>query len=423
MPLFILLLLLFCTVPVNAYIDPATGSMLFSMVIGIVATLFFVAKAVFYKISFVLTGFDRKRDKNHFPFVIYSEGKKYWNVFRPILNEFEKRRIYVVYYTSAEDDQAFSQNFKYITPKYIGQGNKAYMKLSLLSADVCLMTIPGLDVYQLKRSKNVKHYAHVFHGIGDHCGYRLFGIDYYDSIMLTNEINAQYIRELEAKRGLQQKKLILAGAPDLDIMAEKVKKLPPVFKDKFTVLLAASWGPDAILSKYGADLIDKIADIDWDIIIRPHPQMKISEKSILDNLQERYKDKKNIFWDFEVNNLISMAKADILISDFSGIIFEYAFLFNKPFIYTEFEDNRPIYDSSDLAKPTWKKEILNKIGFELKKNNFKDIVSIIENVSKDRTKLNAIRETKDLLWANQGKAAEIIVNFLIDKQKQIANKG
>ena len=38
------------------YIDPGTGSMLFSIVIGAAATLFFLAKAVFLKLKLLLAG-------------------------------------------------------------------------------------------------------------------------------------------------------------------------------------------------------------------------------------------------------------------------------------------------------------------------------------------------------------------------------
>jgi CDP-glycerol glycerophosphotransferase (TagB/SpsB family) len=199
------------------------------------------------------------------------------------------------------------------------------------------MTTPGLDVYQLKKSKYVKNYCHIFHGIGDHCDYRLFGLDYYDSLMIINELNGTYIREIEKKRNLPSKELIVSGSLDLDKMSELVKLLPKEKSNKFTILVAPTWGPQAIFSKYGTLLIDELLKEDWNIIIRPHPQSLISEKKLIEEIKNTYMENKNIIWDDNVNNLISLNKADVLISDFSGIIFDYAFLFNKPFIYTEYE--------------------------------------------------------------------------------------
>jgi hypothetical protein len=37
----------------------------------------------------------------------------------------------------------------------------------MMNADICLSTTPGLDVYQWKRSANVKRYVHILHAAGD----------------------------------------------------------------------------------------------------------------------------------------------------------------------------------------------------------------------------------------------------------------
>ena len=79
------------------YIDPGTGSMLFSIVIGAAATLFFLAKAAWLKLKLFFSGRNAKdgaaRDASYKPYVIYSEGKNYWNTFKPVCDEFEARKI------------------------------------------------------------------------------------------------------------------------------------------------------------------------------------------------------------------------------------------------------------------------------------------------------------------------------------------
>ena len=72
------------------YIDPGTGSMLFSIVIGLVTAGYFLGKAAFIKLKFVLSGGKATHSKNHYPLVIYSEGTRYWNVFKPVLEALEK---------------------------------------------------------------------------------------------------------------------------------------------------------------------------------------------------------------------------------------------------------------------------------------------------------------------------------------------
>lgn len=195
------------------------------------------------------------------------------------------------------------------------------------------MTTPGLDVYQMKRSKNVKHYAHLEHSTGDATMYRLFGIDYFDSVLVTGMYKEKDVRWLEEHRGIKHKEIVSVGCTYLDVYKEKMEKIPVEENHKFTVLLSHSWGPSAILSRYGEKLLDPLLQTGWNVIIRPHPQSKISEKEMLEKLTEKYKDNKNLIWDYNSENIYSMKKADIMISDFSGIIYDYTFLCDKPVMY------------------------------------------------------------------------------------------
>ena len=367
------------------YIDPGTGSMLFSVLIGLVATLYFVLKAAIIKFKFFITGKKQAemQANEYSPYVIYCEGKQYISVFKPILDEFEKRKIKVVYYTSIEDDIAFESKYEYVQVQFIGEGNAAFFKLNMLTADVCLMTTPGLNVYQLKRSKGVKHYAHILHAASDATMYRLFGIDYFDSVLLTGDYQKKDIRLLEQQRSLPEKELITVGCTYLDNLRQKLDTIPVektvnAKKHKFTVLVSPSWGENAILSKYGTKLLSALVNTGFNIIVRPHPQSKKSENTMLENLIQEFTENELFHWNFDTDNIYSMAQSDIMISDFSGIIFDFTFLCNKPFIYINSNfDLRP-YDADDLMElnppiSPWQFEIITKIGHEF---NDSDIINI-----------------------------------------------
>ncbi len=159
------------------YIDPGTGSALFSILIGAAATIYFLGRALIIKLKVVLSGGKTANAVSvEYPYVIYCEGKQYWNVFKPVLDEFEKCKTGLLYLTSAQDDPVFDTSWNFVKAEYIGEGNRAYARLNLLRAGICLMTTPGLDVYQLKRSKMAKHYAHILHAPSDATMYRLFGL-------------------------------------------------------------------------------------------------------------------------------------------------------------------------------------------------------------------------------------------------------
>ena len=402
------------------YIDPGTGSMLFSILIGAIATLYFLGRAAILKAKLL---FGAKKDgvaltdNNFKQYVVYNEGMQYWNLFKPVCDEFEKRQLELTYYTSAEKDPVFEQGYKYVKSEFIGEGNKAFVRLNMLSAGVVLMTTPGLNVYQLKRSKRVKHYAHVVHATGDATLYRLFGVDYFDSVLLTGDYQAADIRTLEEQRGLPAKELVSVGCPYLDILQEKIAAVSSEENHPFTVLVSPSWGAAALLSRYGEKLLDPLVDTGWRIIIRPHPQSKKSESELLTRLESRYKDKSNVEWDYERDNIYAMKKSDIMISDFSGIIFDYTFLCDKPVMYSVGQIDLRAYDAYDInqGKDLWQFKMLEKMGIALEESDFGSIRQVIESV-KDNPQLAAARkEAKDTAWMHQGNAGKEIVDFMVKK--------
>jgi hypothetical protein len=392
--------------------------MLFSILIGAAATLYFLARALILKAKVLFAGGRAASGTGlPHPYIVYSEGKQYWNVFKPVLDEFESREIPLLYLTSQEDDPVFSHDYHFIKSEFIGEGNKAFARLNFLSAAVVLMTTPGLDVYQLKRSKTVGRYVHILHSAGDATTYRMFGIDYFDSILLTGGYQAEDIRALERLRGLPEKQLITVGCTYLDVYAEMAKQIPQEDNHPFTVLVSPSWGPSALLSKYGSALLDPLVKTGWRIIIRPHPQSKKSEAPMLESLTAKYKDSDNVLWDYERENTHSLAKADIMISDFSGIIFDYIFLFDKPVMYVkQGVDLRP-YDADDLGDNAvdklWQFKTMQEAGIELKEEWFNSIEEVIKNASGSMDLKKAREKAKDAAWQFRGEAGKRTADYMI----------
>lgn len=408
------------------YIDPGTGSMLFSILIGAAATVFFLFRALLLKLKFFFSGKkdgSAQLDSSYKPYVIYNEGNQYWNTFKPVVEEFEARKIPLEYLTSSKTDPVFEQKYNYVKAEFIGEGNAAFAKLNMLSAGVVLMTTPGLQVYQLKRSKNVKHYSHVLHMPNDATTYRLFGLDFFDSVLLTGDYQAADIRYLEEKRGISKKELVTVGCPYLDVYKKNIAEIPEEENHPFTVLVSPSWGDVGILKKYGEKLLDPLSKTGWRIIVRPHPQSKKSEAEMLDRLAARYKDNANIVWDYERQNIFSLKKADIMISDFSGIIFDYTFLCDKPVMYVNAGmDLRP-YDAYDLdGKELWQYSVLKKFGTELKEEQFANIKEVIQSVSDSKQLEEARHAAKDEAWMHEGEAGKNIADFMISKVETSGEK-
>ena len=411
---------LFCffmtTVPAFAYIDPATGNAIFTLAITVVSAVLFACQYL-YEHFFLFKGIFQK-NKNTIPLLLYSEGNAYWTRFEPILNELEKRQIKTVYYTSAEDDLCFQKKYQYIFPTFIGKGNKAYAKMAFVKADIVLMTTPGLDVYQLKRSRYVKRYVHFYHDFSDHCIYKLFGTDYYDTLLTDNEINGTYIRELEQKRNLPAKELVVVGNIRLDDLKRKIENSNVAKNKEKTILLSPSWGKESILYKYGDQIMRILLSMDYYLIVRPHPQMRIDNPALLEKLMREYPDNEKLKWDFEPDNLSAMLQSDLMISDFSSIVFEYAFTLNRPVITINKEVDLSQYDAGDLSAPTWRFTAQNEMGAGITEEDFPRLSEIIEELLHS-TMNEKIADVADRYWTNKGKSVENIVNYLENSLKNM----
>ena len=402
------------------YIDPGTGSMLFTILIGVLSAGYYFLRNLLMKMKFAFSGGKiKEQDESHIPFAIFTDSKRYLTIFKPICDEMEKRGEKLVYLTAEEDDPLLKEKYENVRTEFLGAGNRAYARMNMLKADVVLSTTPGLDVYQWKRSRDVKWYAHVLHAAGDVTMYRMFGIDYYDAMLLSGDFQIKQVRDLEALRGLPEKETRLVGIPHMDALRERLIKSEAEPDHETTILLAPSWGPSSILNKYGKKMIDELIATGYKVIIRPHPQTFISEKDMIEPLMKAYPETDKLIWDRNIDNFDTLNKSDILISDFSGVVLDYALVFDRPVICAETSFDNGIYDSWWLGEREWIFETLDKIGVKLTPDNMDNIKEIVEKALTD-TKLKEGRDkARAESWANMGKSVESIVDYMIEKRKEL----
>lgn len=403
------------------YIDPGTGSMLFTILIGVLSAAAYFLRNSIMKLRFLfsLGKQDKIENSDNVPFAIFTDSKRYWNVFKPICDEFEKRGQKVAYLTASPDDPALNENYECVSAEFIGDGNRAFARMNMLKADVVLSSTPGIDVYQWKRSRNVKWYAHIPHAASDITIYRMFGIDYYDTIMLSGEYQVKQVRQLEELRHIPEKELPLTGLPHLDALREKLLNAGELPEHPVTVLLAPSWGPSSILNKYGAKMIETLLKTGYQIIIRPHPQSFTSEKEMLDELMNRFPAGDKLVWDRSNDNFEVLRRSDILISDFSGVIFDFSLVFDKPVIYADTSFDKGPYDAWWLDDELWTFSILPKIGKQLTQDNFGAIGELIESCLNAPELAQGREQARSETWVNIGNSASAVVDYLIDKRHSL----
>jgi hypothetical protein len=250
---------------------------------------------------------------------------------------------------------------------------------------------------------------------GELTTYRMFGVDFYDALLLSGQYQIDDCRALEKLRNEPEKECTIIGIPYLD---EKSKKLKGHVAENHerTVLVAPSWGGNSLLNRFGDKLIDQLIATGYHIIMRPHPQSFTSEKEMIERLTATYPD---LEWNRDTDNFGVLNRSDILISDFSGIIFDFSLVFDKPVIcaYTDFD--KDTYDAWWLETPIWTATAIPRIGPILREENIPEIKSMIDKALEDKSYTESRHEVRNETWLYRGEGATRAADYLMAKYKEL----
>ena len=262
----------------------------------------------------------------------------------------------------------------------------------------------------------------MLHGANEVAGYRMFGVDYYDAVMLSGEYQVEDLRYLEKLRSLPEKDVELVGVPYMDKMVERLKNDTPVGAHERTVLLAPSWGPSSILNKYGERFIDLLIKTGYHIIIRPHPQSFTAEKELMEKLMAKYPETEKLEWNRDNDNYEVLKRSDILISDFSGVVFDFCLVYDKPVIYADTEFDTGPYDFWWLEDIPWTFRALPRIGEKLTSDNLDNIKDLIDECIENPSYAEARAEVRDETWVHRGEGAARAADYIIKKYEEYSGR-
>ncbi len=196
--------------------------------------------------------------------------------------------------------------------------------------DYVIMTTPDLESFYLKRSRVYPtRYIYYFHSlISSHYAYREKAFDYFDFILCTGPHHLREIRRREKEKGLSRKHLVQFGYPILE-------KLKTGKVDPDTILIAPSWNSFLAEPENLRRLLESIKEFS-NIKIRLHPKTPESHKRKISNWATR-----NENWQLSKDSLHQdLQKASLLISDWSGISFEFGLALRRPVLFIDEGEKR-----------------------------------------------------------------------------------
>lgn len=268
--------------------------------------------------------------------MIYSESNGFYKYYEDMIDYIcEKSDIPIHYVTSDPNDNIFNDKREQISAYYIASDRFIIPLFMKLDCDMCIMTMPDLEKYHIKRSRVREdiEYLYVCHGIGSNSlTLRKGALDWYDSMMCIGKYAEDEVRDMEALYKTKPKLLIEAGYPLIDRMIADYESSEKVVNEKPLILIAPSWQEDNIIELCGEKLMDTLIEAGFKVILRPHPQMVRHMPELFEKLRDIYKDTDaEIQTDFSSNSPI--LRADVLITDWSGIAYEFAFTTKRPVLF------------------------------------------------------------------------------------------
>ena len=276
-----------------------------------------------------------------------------------------------------------------------------------------ILTTPGIDVLQIRRSKGVKRYVHLVHAATDIHGYKLYSFDYYDAVFCSGPHQVASLRTLEEKRRTEPKDLRIVGCAYFDRMVAQ-KKECAVAPDPKTVLIAPTWGRAGLLTKTGAAIPKRLAEAGYHVILRPHPQSFVSELPLMESLQKELAGYDNIEWDRNPNGFASLSRAGVMVSDFSGVVFDFAFVFERPVVSIGDGWQKDGYEAWDLPNPAWEMGVLDEIGIHLAAGEEAKAAEAVEALLQEGdARIERIRRVREAGIKNFGAAGEPIAQALL----------
>ena len=310
--------------PASAYIDPGTGSALFYVISGIVVSVYFSIRSLYYRL--VESIFRLRYKDQSCGIAIHCEDPRYEITFLPIIAALSRRGISSTFFTMYERGESFEHLPGGVVHKVIAPGMVGYAYLNNLEAIVLVTTTPQLDVMTFRRSRRVRHYVIVQHAVGESRYVRPYAYDYFDSVLCCGEILNKNIRRMEAIRGSDPKQLYETGLPHYEALIAHARATPLPHGEP-VVLVAPSWGPLSMFEAFGTGFITGIARR-FKVIIRPHPQMRISQPELYAQILAL----EGVVVDTSRTPAAAMAQAHVLLSDISGITHEFAFIYERPVV-------------------------------------------------------------------------------------------
>jgi YidC/Oxa1 family membrane protein insertase len=360
--------------------------------------------------------------------VFYSEKNGFYKYFQNIIETLlEKSDVVINYITSDPNDKVFEMESDRFKPYYIGE-NKLIVLMMKMEADVVVMTTPDLESFHIKRSlvRKDNEYIYVPHDVNSpNLTFRKEALDHFDTVFSSGYLCTEEIRKREEMYSLPKKNIIEWGSSVIDNMIKSYDNVEKREKTMKGILIAPSWQKDNILYSCIDEILENLQGHGYKIIVRPHPQFVRHEPERIEALRGKFnmdgRDDMELQTDFSSNSTVY--EADVVITDWSSIAFEYSFSTLKPSLFINTPMKIMNEDYEELGITPIDIEIRNKVGRSVDMDKLGSLAEIVDELlNSNEFSKDSLRKIRDKYIYNIGLSGEVGAQYIMERLEYYKKK-
>lgn len=277
-----------------------------------------------------------------------------------LMNGWSKKNMLIINVFKNEIKECLSENQVVLSNSLL---------IRMLNIDYIISFDSGVDDRYLRRNTKLINLPHSL--VSLHSAYTKNAFKYVDYFLACGPHHTKEFDVIKVENNMHNSKSFKAGYLKVDELFKN--KLAQGINEK-SVVIAPSWGvQNHFLNTVGEEVVITLLNKGWKVYLRPHPRIIDKEADLLESyleLGQRYTDQLVID---AGKDFTSFYNAQLMISDWSGAAYEFAFGLLKPVLFIEWGEkvvnqSRDNFIKTDL--PIMEDVCRSKIGLIAKADNW-----------------------------------------------------
>jgi YidC/Oxa1 family membrane protein insertase len=164
------------------------------------------------------------------------------------------------------------------------------------------------------------------------------------------------------------------------------------------------------------EILDQILGKGYHVILRPHPQYVRHFEEKLNSIKEKYASHEDFELQMDFSSNKTVFDADVLMTDWSGIAYEYSFTTLRPTLYinTPMKIMNPDYE--EIGIEPFDITVRDEIGISVDTDKLSDLASAVDRLLNDEVySPESIASIREKYLFNIGKSGEVGARYIINK--------